>query len=316
MESKLKLFSKGIVARSKELGNNTIIVTPYEHLAAINGDINSDVHEYIDVGTDSNGDEYRIPIQTSNTVTADWYDIGGRNTETAPDVVVGEEVLLYRYGNLDSYKWTSLGTHPRRLETVVKRYSNNRDASNNVLDESNSYWTKLSTHEKVFIFKTAANDGEVCVFTVYLDTKNGTAGIQDDKGNSISLDSQERIIDLRNGDGTLVTLDKTTLNIFAVDAINIETKTLTTKADTINTVAKSLNENIDDISIKGDSLKVEIANVSYTSENYNVTASFSINGNFAAVDGTFTHDGINLDGMHLHEDGTGAMGNTGVVFPG
>lgn len=310
MESKLKLYSKGIVARSKELNSNDIFVTPIEFTGAIDGEINSDVVDFIDTGTDANGNEYQIPVTTSNTVRAEWLNLGGSNRITAPDVVVGEEVLIYRYGSTDRYRWESIGYHPRRLETIINRISNNIDPSINVLNDDNSYWTKMSTHEQLIILKTVMNNKEAAEFKVYLNLAEGTAGIIDQKNNSFFIDGPNNIVELENADGTIVSLNKTILNLYSVDEINIETKTLTIKANTINTKAETLNADINNISIKGDSLNVEVTNVSYTSGNYSVSASFSIEGS------SFTHNGINVGYNHKHIGGTAAMGNTDIVFSG
>lgn len=307
MKTQFRLYAKGIVASSKELNSDDVAITLVEFSGAIDGEINSDTEEIIDTGIDANGQPYQINVTLSNTIVATWLNLADPNRITAPDVVVGTPVLVYRYGTNDKYYWETIGKGNFRLETIINRISNNRNPKD-VLNDDNSVWSKQSTHEKILVIQTPKNDGEFCRWTVYIDMKNGNAGISNDIGDRFYIDAKEKIVEMENSDNSIVSCNKESINIFSKDKINIETRSLNIKANDITTTADSLSETIATINST-------VSNWTVNADNYSLTASFEVDGDSAFSGGDITHNDINIGFDHKHADGTGAMGNTGIVVP-
>lgn len=325
MQSKFKLFSKGIVAASKELNSKMILVTLVEHQPCIDGSINSDIDQLVDKGVDASGKPYQIKVTLSDTVKAEWLNNSNSNRVTPPDVVAGEEVLIYRYDTNDKYYWETIGNGHKRLETVINRYSNNTDPSITELDDDNSYWSKVSTHEKVIVIQTSKSNGEEYTFVAFIDTDQGAVGINDDIGNRIYLNSGDRIVEMENADGSIVSCNKTAINILSSDEINMQTKTMNVTADTINTKAKLHEEKIDSINTTGSTMNVYMSDITFTATftmngistlngATSITGSTTLGAGATISGGQLTHNGISVGSTHKHAGGT-IDGKTEVVIP-
>lgn len=118
-------------------------------------------------------------------------------------------------------------------------WSNTRDESVKILDETNTYYFQISTHLKLVTFSTSKSDGEPYAYTIQINTKKGYLIITDDIGNRIEMDSGEKIIEVENADGTKYVLDKHTITSYAKEssthvtdgAYIVKCKTYDMKAD-------------------------------------------------------------------------------------
>jgi hypothetical protein len=220
VESLFHIHSFGYAAENKELDSMLLEVYPVETIAYTDGEIASFKDKVTSDGEDADGNKYTTEALVGNTIKAVWIPFGS-NRVTAPDVRRGERLLLWRYGDVDHYYWSTCGLDDvlRRLETVFYAWSNTRDESVKLLDETNTYYFHISTHLKLVTFHTAKNDSEPFAYTIQLNTKEGVLTISDDIGNYIQLDSGDKRITLENADGTTHVLDKLLIHSYAKESI-------------------------------------------------------------------------------------------------
>lgn len=225
VESLFHIHSFGYAAENKELDSMILEVYPVETIAYTDGEIASFKDKVTSEGEDADGNKYTTEALVGNTIKAVWIPFGS-NRVTAPDVRRGERLLLWRYGDVDHYYWSTCGLDDvlRRLETVFYAWSNTRDESVKLLDETNTYYFHISTHLKLVTFQTTKSDGEPFAYTVQIDTKTGVVTIADDIGNYIQLDSADKRITLENADESNINVDKLTIHGFAKESITWNTK--------------------------------------------------------------------------------------------
>lgn len=225
IESLFHIHSFGYAAENKELDSMILEVYPVETIPYVDGEIVSFKDKITSEGEDADGNKYAVESLVSNSMKATWIPFGS-NRRSAPDVRRGERLLLWRYGDVDQYYWSTCGLDDvlRRLETVFYAWSNTRDESVKVIDETNSYYFNISTHLKLVTFATTKSDGEPFAYTIQVNTKDGVITVADDIGNYIQLDSADKRITLENADGTTHVLDKLTARTYAKASITHETE--------------------------------------------------------------------------------------------
>jgi hypothetical protein len=225
--SQLKFYSIGIVAVNKHMSRDTIEVLPTEHFPYHDGEITDSWEEYEGKGKDYNGKEWNHKVDTTTTVLAKWLPLSISNRITAPDVRRGEHVLLFRFGDVDEFYWTTLFIDKklRRLETVTYSFSNNRE-ENKEDDYDSTYSIEVSTHGKYIHVHTAKNDNEPFAYDIQLNTKDGCLTITDDLDppNKIVMNSKEKQIYLQNNDNSYIDINKKKIKIRAIDKVEIETE--------------------------------------------------------------------------------------------
>lgn len=225
--SKLTFYSLGIVAVNKQMSRDTIEVLPIEHFPYHDGEITDTWEEYEGKGKDYNGKEWNHKVDTTTTVLAKWLPLSISNRITAPDVRRGEHVLLFRFGDVDEFYWTTLFIDKklRRLETVTYSFSNNRE-ENKEDDYDSTYSIEVSTHKKYIHVHTAKNDGEPYAYDIQLNTKDGCLTITDDLDppNKIVMNSKENQLYFQNNDESYIDINKKKIKIRAKDKVEIETE--------------------------------------------------------------------------------------------
>jgi len=128
---------------------------------------------------------------------AKWLSIESSNRITAPDVVEGETVLLFKYDKIDEYYWITIFREPtlRRLEEVVYAYSNLKDGLTK-FDRNSSYWIEYNTKKKFIHLHTSDNDNEASRYDIKINTKYGIVTIIDKQKNEIRLNSPTGELDV------------------------------------------------------------------------------------------------------------------------
>lgn len=209
-------YSYGIVAIDKERGSDDIKVVPIEEVSLTDsnteevrtmakgqGKANIERKERKEGNTLSDKKvkyDVQLPdhqgVSRSESVSGDvmlvasWTPLCQSNRMTAPDVIEGETVMLFRVDDTDSYYWSTMMREPniRRLETVCYMYGNLPDGIS-PFDKNSSYWVEVSTHDQYVHLHTAKNNGEPFEYDIKLDTAKGTFELTDNSGNFIHLDS-------------------------------------------------------------------------------------------------------------------------------
>lgn len=277
--SKLQLHGLGVVVTNKLLNSKFIECTLIEEQPFLNGELTDNIEQIESTGISSDGTVYKTSLDATISVKAIWLPFGS-NRATPPDVRRGETVVIYRFGDVDKYYWTSLqyDMKLRKLETVIYAFSNTQKEDMDGKSDT-TYYMEVSTHKKIVHLHTSKSDGEPFVYDFQLNTKDGSFIFQDDVGNFISLDSKNTRIELKNADGSWIDMDRKNINIYAPDSINM-------KADNqINLEAgNSINHKTTDITTNA-------TNTTNTVPTTLTTGNVQINQNLV-VDLTTTTSGI------------------------
>ena len=217
-KSELRLYSLGIVVETKKDDTDLIKVSPTEILPLQNGLLSEQKRDYTVKMPNASGVQKSSEIKGDDVVVAKWIPFGHSNRITAPDVVEGETVILFRFADNDEYHWTTLFREPslRRLETVMYAFSDIA-APGQAFDKDSSYYFEVSTKEKHVTFKTSKADGEPYAYLIDIDTGKGLMTVIDDVRNEVSINSKTGEIKVKTN-----------------EKVTIETKTAEIKASQIN----------------------------------------------------------------------------------
>lgn len=193
--SNFKVYSLGIVVEDKARKTDHIKVTPIEELPFQNGDIDKQVINYDTKLQDNDGIVKPDKLEGDNFLVAKWLPYGQGNRVSSPDVIKGESVLIFRFGDTDEYYWTTIFNEPniRRLETVTYAFGD-LPTGKEPWNKDSSYYLEVSTHDKYVKFHTSTSDGEPYGYDLFLDTANGNLTVNDTVGNSVILDSPSSAI--------------------------------------------------------------------------------------------------------------------------
>ena len=295
--SKLAVYSIGVVAANKELTSKEIEVTPIEDAPMTNGEVTDEGTKVNAKATDTNDAAYQTEVPTSNTVKAQWLPLGNTNRITAPDVRRGEKVVLYRFADQDKFWWVTLedDIRLRKLETVIFAISGTRDENAEATSE-NTYFMEWSTHKKLFHIHTSKADGEPFAYDLQINAKDGIIILQDDDGNSFSLDSRERTWLLVNKDKSKIEMNKTKLFIETVDLIDMKTKSYVLNCETSETNStSSAKHTTPDNTLNADTAVQNSTSNTLTSTTNQINAQTGHLGNFGLI-GSFAQTGAGAGG--------------------
>jgi len=246
-------FATGTISAVKQNNSKEATVFLGEYSGMASGEIKADPKVVQYTGKDANGSGRQSQTMQNNSIVCTWFPgVGGSNRITPPNVVVGERVLVYRWGDQDKYYWTTTGLDDglRRLETVIIGLSGSPETGENVTPDINSmYFMEWSSHKKHLMFTNSKANGEKIRFTAKVDFGAGTFAIGDDANNSFAIDFMQRIMQMVNGDKSYIRIDKKNIMlgctenmlIQALKAIKIATKNLTIEAENVVYKAKSSN---------------------------------------------------------------------------
>lgn len=225
MDSNLKLYSLGIVVETKPKHTDYILVSPIESLnIQEQGNIKDKSKSFEGNVKEIESSNFKTQLESTNYLRAKWLPFSNSNRITAPDVAASETVILFKFGNVDEYFWTTLFREPelRRLETVLYAYSNIPKGLK-PFDKSSSYWLEVSTRDKHVHLHTSNSDGEPYIYDVIVNTKTGYIHLKDNVGNSIELNSHSGSVNLKA---------VASINLSA-PAVNINANTITNNAPTV-----------------------------------------------------------------------------------
>lgn len=239
--SKFKIYSIGVVAANKEIGEDNCEITAIELNPMLNGELTDQVDDYTAKGVDVHGSTYEIGTKVGVTVTAKWLPVGQGNRMTPPDVRRGEEVIIYNFGDDTNTFWWNTRSNDMRFrkgETVVYGFSATQDETVTPGPE-NMYLLEISTHMKRIRLITSKAMFEPFAYTIELNTGEGFFTIKDDSGNRILLDSKARTVRLENADGSFFDLTKDVMEAFAASSITHKTKDYIVESETFTLKASS-----------------------------------------------------------------------------
>jgi len=255
--AELKVYSIGVAAENKKLGQRVLEVTPIEDSPMIDGEINSAKVNDTVQSEDANGGKFNVKTTTANSIPATWLPMGSGNRNSAPDVRRGEVVMLYRFADEDKFFWTTLHDDLalRKLETVVWAFSGTKDEGVTEVTAESYWFIEVSTHKGQINIQTSKANGEFCAWNVQLNAKEGFFQIKDDVGNVFHFDAKEKQLSMLNADGTYLDINKQNMTINVPETLTIIAKNVIEQIgeDVNTTVGKGITEKAATFSLKTDS---------------------------------------------------------------
>lgn len=220
-ESGLKTYCIGIVTKNKPVGTDIIEFYPSEKLSFEDGKVDEIKEEKSSATPNINGVTHQAKSERSAVMEARWFPDGNDGRQTAPDVVNGETVRIYRYADSETYYWNTMLREPnlRRLEHVVTAYSNLKSGRKPFGVESSYGWLFSTLDKKVRIW-TSQSDGESFSYELLIDTKENTVRLKDNVGNEFGINSEEKIVFLKNADNSQVVLNGSKIETSSSESIS------------------------------------------------------------------------------------------------
>lgn len=151
--------------------------------------------EYINIHPDERDKIVNDAITSKSYVEALWSPFLNPNRETPPTIRKNETVLLFKYGNVEKYFWSSIKHEPhiRKLERARWAFSNIKpDSGFEAYTKDTSYWFEVDTIDKKIRLKTNDNDGEKAWYDVKMDTAEGKFTIEDNEKNKLTWDTVQQ----------------------------------------------------------------------------------------------------------------------------
>lgn len=214
----------GIAAADKADDSRELLVYCEELLPFLSGEIVAmEVDSEIAMQTGTS--KYLGSIKTTNVLRCIYRD-SDSNRAFPPKVRKGEQVLIYNYGDTNTWYWKSEGRDEgiRRLDTYRQAVSGTREYTTELGDD-NTYFLEIDTrgHKRIRLMTSQA-DGEKhrYIFTIDVDGSNIFLG--DDIGNQIYLDSEHPRVCMKNSDNSLIDLNRTNIVIACDNDISIISK--------------------------------------------------------------------------------------------
>lgn len=241
-DSALKFYSLGHAAENLTVGSVMLHVTPSEKLTFVDGELKSNPTADTVTGVDATGKSFSSNATTDSAISAKWLPLGS-NRHTPPDIRRGERVLLWRYGDLDTFLWTDLGwdQNLRNLETATYVWNASQDQNDQTTTATNSYSVEVSTHKGTITILTSQANGEKAAYTIQINAMNGSFTFADNLGQTLFIDSVNQRFFMQNKSMTSFLIDKQNMTITVPDTftlnatnnVNITTKNYVLTADNV-----------------------------------------------------------------------------------
>ncbi len=252
----LNCIGVGTVARNKETNTETCWVYIPSYFPAGDGEISGDAQAMTATSMTKEGTKKSSKVLSTNAVPAKWMNINSSNRLSPPDVRVGSQVALYRWGDDQTLYWTSygFGGEQHRLETVLYGWSASPDGSKDQkFNYDNFYVFEVSTHTGKVAFRTSQANGEKVKFEVALNPGAGNFSLADNEGNIFALDALNHAFLFQNQEKSKFFISRKQILLSCEDSMALnatESVSINTKKLNINTKTTTLNSP-DGINAKG-----------------------------------------------------------------
>lgn len=223
IKSALHFYSVGLAAENKRMDTNQLNVFPMEALNAYDGELRVNPQEIHTQATDANGNPVEFRVLTDTVLTADWMPVDS-NRLSAPDVRRGEEVEIWRLADSDVYYWRSRSTRlgQRTLESSIYAWAAAPDITDEKRNATNSYFLEISTHVGHITLSTSQKNKEPFGYRLQINTRDGKVVLQDQTGNTIYMDSKERVIRSLNSTGSEIAINDKDIYMKAVRDFKVD----------------------------------------------------------------------------------------------
>ncbi len=217
-------YGLGIVAVTKEDNVDTVMFFPAEKLSLEYGKVD-EIKDEIEVEVlDSNNKKHKVKAERGAMMEARWFPDGTDGRQSAPDVVNGETIQIYRFRDSDTFYWKTILREPelRRLEHVVYAYSN-LPSGRTKFELDSSYGNSWSTKDKKVTMWTSQSNGEAFSYLFKIDTAASTWSMWDNVNNGFGIESNLGQVYMRTTSGGFIEITQNTATMNLSGALEIET---------------------------------------------------------------------------------------------
>lgn len=226
----------GVLIADKEFNSDTVKVaapsiTPFMTSDTQEGLSGAHLSTEIRVNNLNNDTKFEDEITTKNYIEAVYFNLN-TNRELPPDVRKGEQVILFRIQNTDTYYWLPLGRDDnlRRCERLKLRVSDDANFNKELTDD-NTYYIDLDTLQNKHIWiKTSKSNGEKYSYQIKIDSVQNCIYISDDIQNEIRIESDNNRVYLSNTNGSFIDILGPNITINAPNSVTITSSTITLNA--------------------------------------------------------------------------------------
>lgn len=222
MSNNFKVFY-GIAVEDRASKSRKLKVYLRELTPFAGGDISDKTQNEQYTTVDADGNKTPGTVSTTNCVVADYFGLS-TNSAFPPDIVAGEQVIVLQYADEDNYYWMAGGRDDNLRKGELARWAISDDmAASKELTESNTYFVELDTKiAKRIRIHTSKSNGEAFGYDIVIDAANSNLNITDDAGNSFSIESPSSVVQMKNAVGSIVCLNKDTIQIMASKMVYIK----------------------------------------------------------------------------------------------
>lgn len=219
-----KFFCIAIVSKDKDTGSDVIRAYPVEKLGYEHNEVDTNKETADVTMMNIDGIPFRGSVDRESIIEATWLPDGADGRMTSPDVVSGETVRIYRFGNMDRYYWTTIYREPalRRTEHVVHAYGN-LPSGRTPWGIDSSYGNIWSTKDQHITFYTSQSNGESFKYLFKIDTKNSAITLKDNVGNGLDVDSSNDKVGIQNAQNTRIEVAQENINMSAGGSLGVYT---------------------------------------------------------------------------------------------
>lgn len=214
-ESKYRLIGLGTAAEHKVDGRDWMLEVNNLELNNLADGAQTDTgFAFETTGTDHSGVAYSDKVLSSGTVPARWKGTGESNRRTCPNVVEGEELLLWTFADTNEIFWEPRNTNSqkRRLEEVAYAWAGDPAGAEELNDE-NSYVLNVSTQRGLILLSTSQKNSEASRFFIEINGMTGIMTAKDNFDNEINMSSLENRISMMTGEDLEVHLNGSDLQV-------------------------------------------------------------------------------------------------------
>ena len=262
----------GIAAADKANDSVELYVWVQELLPFTKGELKA-ISVTTPIVTEGNHGGYSGNLNATNVIKAIYRGTNALSS-LPPSVRKGESVKVWCYGDTDTWYWDTDGRNENLRRTDRKMFTvNSTDDYISEGGRENTYGIEINTRKDFgdlgITIYTSNKLGESFRYCLSINTTDGTILLGDDAGNDFSIDSQKKKITLKNGDNSMLQLDKENIILACQGDISIISKT--------KNIQLSANENIATRSGRDTSLTANASLSTSSAQDTTISAGAGVN---------------------------------------
>ena len=213
----------GYVAKSHDGSGQTFIFCPEARPTVTVPSADPEIFTFV-CRNDVGGEDKTVRVSSSDCILADYLSIGS-SSESIPDVVPAERVMVLQFSNGDYY-WFTLTPHDNTLRKTEhwKVLAMDDVVRIKEVGTHNTYEISMNTKEgaRGILLRTCKGTDEAYEYEIAADAEASQIRLNDKDGkNGFTLDSKTPAITMQNRDGSYVDINKKIIRAHAPDKIHL-----------------------------------------------------------------------------------------------